>query len=539
MVDQLPPDHSASAPVPQEPVPSRGERVSKENKNASEPSVLVRSNPSLATPPSKKKYFIKKYGWLLLLLVLLGGGTVVSFVPVADVPVLASLARAMGYNEEQLNAMSFLKTLFYWADEERGPAARLAENSYSVFSFSQPGRFDAIKRGASAYGAVGEGSSALIDTRSVNASLRQQGKPGDYIAGAAVQTGAENETEPVVRFNRPIRGLSKEARASAEAKQDMYYGADTSLVPRDPTDGFDASISLRKLNAGVVGAQKVDWKNTLVEKAVLEQTTDLNKKLGGTSSAMLMLQNAGRSLSDFRYIWLTSQASRHAKQIPLKKTLAAAGFFAEEMPQKVFNATGGIALAGLEEDAVVFDIETTKEQQQRQEECEKTTSKWGPVINSSTRQVIAQINGLQGSFPKFPADCTTYTAKVASWRNTLAQARASCQNVKNAYKELSDKCGLQLKYNYEGQCTTLNLDDKLNEYEKMCAEYLKAQAQAQEGQEVDVTVYNPEQFSEGEITSSVQGTFNVPEIWGGHSSNPSDFFPETELSGTQGWSYVD
>lgn len=540
MVDQLPPDFPAKGQTPaqQQPVSVRAEKSSSGPLPAARPAVLPRQNPGLKPAvASGKKQFVKKYGWLaLLLLLFLGGG---SLVPVGNIPVLASLARAMGYSEEQMSAMSFFGTLLFWADDERGPIARIEANSYSVFSAAQPGRFDAIKRGSSAYGAVGEGSSSLIDVRSVNASLRRQGKAGDYIAGAAPKTQDEDSSVQGVRFNRAINGLSKDARASAEAKPDMYYGVDTSLVARNPADGFDTSASLRRLNSGVVGARKTDWKTDLVNKAVLEQTTDLDKKLGGASSAMLMLQNAGKSLTDFRYIWLTSQASRHAQQIPLKKTLAAAGFFAEELPQKVFNASGGIVIANLEEDAVVADIETMQEQQRRQEECDRASAYLGPRINQNTGFVIDVVNALQGSFPKFPDGCSTAGSVVARWRSTLAQARQSCQSVKDAYQELGEKCSLQLKYNRGGQCTTGNLDDKLNEYERMCAEYLSDKSKLQAGETLDLSVYNPEQFSDQQVTESVQGTFNVPQIWDGHSSSPNDFFPETDLSGTQGWGYVD
>ena len=105
---------------------------------------------------------------------------------------------------------------------------------------------------------------------------------------------------------------------------------------------------------------------------------------------------------------------------------------------------------------------------------------------------------------------------------------------------MQDKCYLQLKYNRTGQCSTNNLDDKLNEYERMCAEYLQDKANAGEGAEIDLSIYNPEQFSNQQVTESVQGTFNVP-VWGnsGGTSTPNDFFPETDLSGSQGWSYLE
>lgn len=119
------------------------------------------------------------YALLLLLLLFLG----VSSVPnVKNIPVLSALARAMGYSEEQMASISFLKALFYWADDERGPHARQEKNAYFVFS-SQPGRFDALARGAGAYGAVGSGSSSLIDMRAVNASLKGQGKTTDQVKG--------------------------------------------------------------------------------------------------------------------------------------------------------------------------------------------------------------------------------------------------------------------------------------------------------------------------------------------------------------------
>lgn len=532
MVDQLPPDYSsqAQAPAPKEPVPLRP--VYQPNDPLSKNFHSVQE-----TKTDKIKRFSKKY-WVLVLLLLFIGGGVGGFVPVSQIPVLSSLARAMGYSEEQMQEMSFFKTLFFWADDECGPMARGEANSYSIFS-TQPGRFDAINRGASAYGATGEGSSTLIDVGALNASLRKQGKSGVAVMGAAQDTG-EDSYKQNVRFDKPITGLSEAVRASSkEAAADMYYGVDANLAARVSKDGFDSSSGLNKLGSNIIGSRKTDWKEDILNKAVLEQTSGLDKKLGGINSSMMFLQNAGRSLTDFRYIWLTSQASNRARQIPLKKTLAAAGFFAEEMPQKVFSATGGIALAGLEEDAVVADIETAEKQQQRQQECEENSRLLGPRINDTTRSVVSQINALQGTFPAFPADCTN-TSKVNAWRTTLAQVRNSCAQVKQDYDTLGEKCLLQLKYNRAGQCSTNNLDDKLNEYERMCAEYLKDKSEAAEGEEIDMSIYNPEQFSDEQVTESVHGTFNVP-VWGGSSgsSTPNDFFPETDLSGSQGWSFID
>lgn len=535
MVDQLPPDYPSSAPAQNEPVRKQASPVNQDSLSSQETLHVKEESIPSNKRFFQKKWFSKKYLALALLLLLFGG--VGGFVPVSHIPVLSSLARAMGYSEEQMQQMSFLKTLLFWADDERGPAARLAANSYSVFS-TQPGRFDAINRGASAYGAVGEESSTLIDFQALNDSLRRQGKPVDAISGVALNTG-DDSGQGQIRFNRGINQLSKNASASAQAKTEMYYGEDTSLIARNPADGYDASLGLKKLKVGVVGSSKSDWKNEIFQKAILEQTSGLDKKLGGTNSAMMMLQNAGKSLTDFRYIWLTSQASNRAKQIPLKKTLAAAGFFAEEMPQKVFSATGGIAIAGLEEDDVVADIETAQEQQQRQQECDEASRTLGPQITSLTRSVINTINALQGTFPAFPADCGN-SAKVNSWRSALAQARSACSQVKRDYNTLGEKCFVQLKYSRSGECSTNNLDDKLNEYERMCTEYLKDQSEAAEGEEVDLSIYNPEQFSNQQVTESVHGTFNVP-VWGGSSgsSTPNDFFPETDLSGSQGWSYID
>ena len=536
MVDQLPPDHSSAAPAAQRPVQAVVQKPNPMPVSAAPQHQPVNGAGRPSPSGLKQKLLAKKY-WLLLILLLLVFGGVGGFVPVSQVPVLSSLARAMGYSEEQMQEMSFLKTLLFWADDERGPAARIAANSYSIFS-TQPGRFDAIKRGAAAYGAVGEESSSLIDFQAVNASLRRQGKSGDYLASVAPDTGDDRDKQGV-RFNKGINQLSKDARASAQAQTELYYGTDTGLIARDPKDGFDGSAALKNLKAGVIGSQKSDWKADIVNKAILEQTSGLDKKLGGPSSAMMQLQNAGRTLTDFRYIWLTSQASSRAKQVPLKKTLAAAGFFAEEMPQKVFSATGGIAVAGLEEDDVVADIETAEEQQKRQQECEDASRTVGPRITEMTSSVIAQINALQGTFPAFPGDCAN-TAKVNNWRTSLAQVRNACSQVKKDYSTLQDKCYLQLKYNRTGQCSTNNLDDKLNEYERMCAEYLQDKANAGEGAEIDLSIYNPEQFSNQQVTESVQGTFNVP-VWGnsGGTSTPNDFFPETDLSGSQGWSYLE
>ena len=531
MVDQLPPDISShsQAPAPKEPV---------QPQQPLRPGIVLpnMSSPVAKTQKKNRKFLSKKY-WVLALLLLVFGGGVGGFVPVSHIPGLSSLARAMGYSEEQMQEMSFLKTLFFWADDERGPAARLAARSYSVFS-NRPGRFDAINRGASAYGATGEGSSTLIDVGALNASLRSQGKAGVAVAGAAQETG-EDSYQKNVRFNKPITGLSEAARASSKAGAEVYYGVDANLAARVSKDGFDSSSGLNKINSNIVGSRETDWKQDLLNKAVLEQTSGLDKKLGGTNSSMMMLQNAGRSLTDFRYIWLTSQASNRARQVPLKKTLAAAGFFAEEMPQKIFSATGGIAMAGLEEDAVVADIELAEKQQQRQQECDESSRVLGPRINDTTRSVVSQINALQGTFPAFPGDCTN-SSKVNAWRTTLAQVRNACSQVKRDYDTLGEKCLLDLKYNRSGQCTTNNLDDKLNEYERMCAEYLQDKSQTQAGEELDMSIYNPEQFSNEQVTETVHGTFNVP-VWGGSSgsSTPNDFFPETDLSNSQGWSFAE
>lgn len=505
-----------------------------------------------AQPPAKKKPLLSKkmYALLLLLLLFLG----VSSVPnVKDIPVLSTLARAMGYSEEQMASISFLKALFYWADDERGPQARQEKNAYGVFS-TQAGRFDALSRGAGAYGAVGNETSALIDMRAVNASLYGQGKAADRVKGAA-KTGAEEEKNKGVRFNRAgkLNALSSDAQASAKVQPDMYYGTDSNAIMRDPKNAYNGSADLKKLKANIVGSVHSDWKNDILRKAMREETVTLDKKLGGAGSALMNLENARGSVADFRYVWLTSQAAQRAKQVPLKKTLAAAGLVGSDMPQKIFTASGGIAMAGLEADDVVADVGNAKLQEKRQMECEQASKTFGGEINNTVSDVKNKVNALQGTFPNFPADCGN-PSKVSAWRTALADVRNSCKSVKGNYDKLNEKCMMEFSYkqNREGQCTTLNLDDKLDEFDKACVEYAKyqndkqaaeeeAERTGEEAKEVNLEDYvpNPEQFSDQEVTQSVQGTFNIP-VWGGNAtSTPSDFFPETDLSDTKNWSYLD
>lgn len=518
------------------------------------PQTAPAGHPSQAqaqTPAKKKPLFSKKmYALLLLLLLFLG----VSSVPnVKNIPVLSALARAMGYSEEQMASISFLKALFYWADDERGPHARQEKNAYFVFS-SQPGRFDALARGAGAYGAVGGGSSSLIDMRAVNASLKGQGKTTDQVKGAS-RTGADEDESKGVRFNRAgkLNALSQDAQASAKVQPDMYYGTDSNAIARDPKNAYNGSANLKKLKANIVGSVHSDWKNDILRKAMREETVTLDKKLGGAGAALMNLENARGAVADFRYVWLTSQASHRAKQVPLKKTLAAAGLVGSDMPQKIFTASGGIAMAGLEADDVVADVGNAKLQEKRQMECEQAAKNYGGEINNTVNDVKSKVNALQGTFPNFPADCDK-PSKVSAWRTALADVRTSCKSVKGNYDKLNEKCMMEFSYknNREGQCTTLNLDDKLDEFDKACVEYAKYQNDKQaaedeaertgkEAKEVNLEDYvpNPEQFSEQQVKESVQGTFNIP-VWGGSgSSAPSDFFPETDLSDTKNWSYLD
>ncbi len=503
------------------------------------------------TPPKKKPLFSKKmYALLLLLLLFLG----VSSVPnVKNIPVLSALARAMGYSEEQMASISFLKALFYWADDERGPQARQEKNAYFVFA-AQPGRFDALSRGAGAYGAVGGGTSALIDMRAVNASLQGQGKAADSVKGVS-KTGADEDKAKGVRFNNrgQLNALSQDAQASAKVQPDMYYGADSNAIVRDPKNAYNGSADLKKLKANIVGSVHSDWKNDILRKAMREETVTLDKKLGGAGAALLNLGNSRGAVADFRYVWLTSQAAARAKQVPLKKTLAAAGMIGAEMPQKIFTSSGGIAMAGLEADDVVADVGNAKLQEKRQIECEQASKAYGGEINNTVNDVKSKVNALQGTFPNFPADCDK-PGKVSAWRTALADVRNSCKSVKGNYDKLNEKCMMEFTYkqNREGQCTTLNLDDKLDEFDKACAEYAKYQNDKQaaedeakrtgeDAKEVNLEDYvpNPEQFSDQEVTQSVQGTFNIP-VWGGSgNSNPNDFFPETNLSDTKNWSYLD
>lgn len=420
-----------------------------------QPKVVPSGKQTVAEQP--KTPFLSKKGWIVvvlcLLLFLLG-----TVVPVGSIPILRSLAYAMGYSADEAKDISLLRALLSWNEHSKQVTPEgLDPDEVSVFS------------AASARGMAQEGGpeNSLIDIRAVNSALARRGKAGDKLVGSHYKVGQEDDSQaPKVQIKNTNVAAGTEANSTHPVE--VFFGEDASAVARDPKDAFNSSASLKKIaNSNIAGAGEDDWFMKMVDKAKRKDVNleALTKDLEmGTTLARLqdsMEVGKNRAFRDMYYAFLMGNAARRTNVIPLKKTLAAAGFNGAEMPKSVFDSSG-FSGVGVDADAVVTDLDNIKVRLRNEEMCEKTALSAGVRINENLKDAKNNIKKLSGSFPKNCDDVAGSTFK-----SSLGYIQAQCKAVTEDYGQLDTFCGVKLKQQGE-PCTTVTLTSAYEDYSSYC-----------------------------------------------------------------------
>ena len=469
-----------------------------------------------------------------LLLVLTTG-----VVPVGKIPFLRQLAWAMGYDSQETENISFLKALLTWNEhsrEARSAAEQEGLNAEDVGIFGRDGGGYASARQRLERG----NQSSLIDLRTVNAVLAKNGQKGDLLAGTHVQVDTGNGTK------NPNVYLSGDEHAATQANSavlgEVYFGTDASAVARNTKDGFNSvNLLKRAANAPVSGggpSGRTDWLFRLADRATradagldgLADKLDSSGMLGSFGASSKVADTKARR--DLYYAWLTGMASRRVDNVVLKKTLATAAFDGAEMPQKVFEMSGGTGI-GLLKDDVTANMENVKIRLQHEKECEAVIQ--SNNIPDQVAEAQKNINGLAGSFPKTCEDVNgSFSAKLVALQN-------QCKQVKKGYSALVSKCGVAVKRGREGSCTTYRLQDRYDQYAAYCqsakqkcarltdpAQQKSCLAGIKSAASYDGGDCAGGGCSESGVNTVVRETFNVPV--NGEDVDPSagDFFPETD-----------
>ncbi len=483
-----------------------------------------------------KDAFSSKKAWVLLIfflvLLLIGG-----FVPVGKIPFLRNLAYAMGYTPDETQKISLLRALFSWNEHQKILRGELPDPD-EVSVFGADGGFLASS--------AAKAQNKLINMRAVNSSLARKGQPQDAlkIPSSSVDTG-ENKKPSDIKIGNS--NVSASTQANAVQAAEVYFGADTSVVTRDKTDGFNSVNTLKKIsNPNIAGAGPDDWMGRLVDKATRSDAglANIAKNVdkGGMLSKLGGVQELGQSRAhkDMYHAWLYGKTARRASNPVLKKTLASASFDNAEMPKSVFAASG-FSGVGINPDDVVADMDSVKKYLEQDKECQEAMSSVGDKVGELKNQARAQIQGIKGAFPATCGDVGTST-----YKGRLASVRSMCEEVNTSYsKNLGGKCSISLN---QGACTTNKLDDRFDSFSSYCEEEDKkcnslATPEEQAACHEEVLGKKSEDYKEGDcadgcgsdaIGQLVGETFNISTEDGKpRDPNASGFFSELNWGSLQ------
>ena len=410
-----------------------------------------------------KAPFRSKKGWIVLVLCLflfLTGAVI----PVGSIPFLRNLAYAMGYSPDEAKEMSLLRALLSWHDHSKQVTPDgIDPDEVSVFS-----------SGAAAQNGVRVGGpeNRLINIQAVNSSLARRGQRVDKVTGVHYVPGDEDGLQSS-KVNITKSNVSAGTEANDTHPSEVFFGEDASAVTRDPKDGFNSSATLKKIaNTNIAGAGEDDWFMKMVDKAKRKDVDveSLTKNLDmGTTLARLpdsMEVGKSRAYKDMYYAYFMGNAARRTNIIPLKKTLASAGFSGAEMPKSVFDSSG-FSGVGIDKDAVVSDIENVKLRIENEKLCEDATKTSGARIDNTLKAARTNINNLPGSFPK---NCDEVSG--SSFTNSLGNIQEQCKLIVEDYGQLDTYCGIKIKQQGEA-CTTVKLTDAYDTYSSYCLDAAK------------------------------------------------------------------
>ena len=527
---------------------------------------------AVAAQAQQEKRFDRKK-WLMLLALVFFLFSIIFIVPVGSLPGLRNLAWWMGFSAQDTQSMSFGRALLTWAGEGTHLLSSKHDNSTEISLFDRQTSANFNPNGP---------QSGLFDVRAVNADRYRRGLgPEEGLYGAWGGSDEEDNRRRAA-LNRKVNDFSQEARQNEAEKntQEVFFGADADLMARAAQEGNVPRLKGGKLFKGdVAGSVAPDWFSVALEKAARLSDTELDKAFGVSAmSAPLSNLNANitateKAKRDLAQVWLMSKASNRAKQLMLKKQLAAAGYVGMEMPKKVYDSLGensGVMMSGEE---MMKDLNEVQMQLLNEEQCRIIGGDANEVMYETVKKSLNLVRTITTTVPR------SCDADIAGWSASLGKVRTNCNTVKDSIQILSENCGT-VKLKKEGTCSTERLDTyaqnltstcgalatateefnvALDAYEKAEAEYQKAKAEydaavaaAAEGETVDDSKVKAaeekrdkaedkkdtaeknknkaqndvEDVKDGLKDSDVYDTFNISEGNGGQAGGGGNFFPE-------------
>lgn len=450
--------------------------LSPQEKTAEKPGEVAPAGVPPQTPPDPTPARPKRrrWGWALLLL-LLGFFIIVGgVVPVENIPVLRSIAHAMGFDKNTTRHISFLRALLAWTDKSLGlngkvfpwPSADtlLAQGMKGANGGEDDSEFE-MSWQASLERASGD--TRLIDIRALNALQREQGRTLDGISGTVVaEPGREDETLAAV-----LRDDQVTARTEANIdKGEVFFGSDNSAVSRRFEDGYDSSKMLTKIkNPYITDGKPIDWTQRTAWQlmnaggGLIGASKDLQY---GAAIWQVTPDNIGNTKphQDLYHAWITSRMAKYTTNIWLKKSLADSSFLNAEIPT---TASTGLKMGGvmIDSDSLQEDQESWKEYMEYEEKCRKELTEGGGKEVSSA---IDEFNNLFSSWPGssaaqnfgFPEHCeevvgsdvdpAVVAARRAQYSAHLNAILEQCRKANQAYDKLYTACNMRVR---KGKCS--------------------------------------------------------------------------------------
>ena len=425
------------------------------------PVAAVPARPSLGEKITSLWYSKRAWAVLGVLVFLLGIGTLV---PVGKIPFLRSLAYAMGYTQDEMSHLSFLKALFSWNDHAKMLRGELPDPSERAI-FGEGGGFFASRSDRA--------QNKLFNLRSVNAGLARQGRRREQVADSANRPQGED------RRASDIRVRNADASANTQSNQaktgDVYFGTDASEIARDKNDGFNSVNSLKKIKNPHIagGASAASGLDRLLDKAVRadSQLENIAKGIDKSGSSLAQLGNVSsigdsRAKRDMYYAWLTGRAARRTPQIVLKKTLATSGFNGAELPRSVFTA-GGFSGVGIKPDDVIADMDSVQKYLQQDKDCQAAIAQGGNAVPSYNEVVgveSAIVHAFQGA---------TCASGLGVYTGQLVAMNGTCNRMREAYQNIQSGCATLSIILGDYQCQAEHLRAYANAFTQYCQRELE------------------------------------------------------------------
>lgn len=437
-----------------------------------EPVPLRRENSSRSTGPAAEKKLPKKWLAIFLLAFFLFG--IIFIVPAENVPLVRSLAAALGFSVDETQQFSLARILAKWGREGFPSAAERAASRGD----GQQWLFDKNNL-------AGENLQAgLIDWKAVNAARIAQGLPPESVFG--VYSDANRKEENHATVSHAVTGWTAQAQQdvkNANVESGILFGEDGDLLLRRTQEKATAQGSAEMFqataNTNIVGINSSDWLGLAIDKAMEISVGNFDEELqraaGDTGTIVNLntsLTAADKARRDLARVWLLSKAANKAPQLMLKKQLAAAGYMSIEMPKKAydsFGTNGGLMLNGNE---ISEDFQLTNKELLSEEQCRELVQSMSDTLNKSIQEAEGFL-GPSGSLRQLP-QCEN-ASSVEEWKNrNISPLEEHCKQRQKMLNSLSKKCERKIKQAGTCQVSGTGYGNHVDQYKKDCDDLLLA-----------------------------------------------------------------